>query len=509
MTTALAEGLYEHLVTQALARGIDAARTEVSLRDLGPDDAHVLLARHVARQVERALLAIPREQRSEKQTQVVAAVLELLGRDFAEEAIAPPPRRLDRVGHRRIERPTTPLSSSTLLTRNRTEPALGQELARELASADEVDALIAFITVGGVRALRDALESFANRGGRLRVLTTTFSGTTEVDAVESLARLPGVEVRISYDVRRTRLHAKAWLFRRRSELHTAYVGSANLTQTALGAGQEWMVKVCAADLPHVIDKFRGTFDSLWNDPEFEPFTGEEADRDRLRRALHAERGTSGERAASVLFTLRPFPFQEAILDRLETERALHGRTRNLVVAATGTGKTVIAAFDYLRQTEKRGLRPRLLFLAHRREILEQARATFRNVLRDHDFGELWTDGALPARWDHVFATIQSAAPELHARLGPEHFRHVVVDECHHVPADSYQRVVPQLRPDVMLGLSSIGSRPWRRAERHSAEPTRPVRAGADAHAACSHDLPCSAAPRSRRSSCRSSSPQRR
>ncbi|MBI2392021.1 MAG: DUF3427 domain-containing protein [Deltaproteobacteria bacterium] len=459
MPAALAEGLYEHLVTEALAKGLADARAQVSVQGLDAADAHVLLARHVARQIERALLAIPAAERPLAQSELANAFLARIGElsdlDLADEHVAKPPRRLDAVFRAAAPvRPYSPLTSSTLLTRARNDPALGQELAREIASADEIDALVAFITVGGVRALRDALESFANRGGKLRVLSTTFSGTTEVEAIDSLARLPGAEVRISYDVRRTRLHAKAWLFRRKgSGLHTAYVGSANLTSTALGAGQEWMVKVCAADLPHVIEKFAGTFESLWNDPEFEPFT----DRDRLLRALHAERAPSAD-APAVLFALHPFPFQEEILDRLEAERALHGRTRNLVVAATGTGKTVIAAFDYLRHAQARGVRPRLLFIAHRRELLEQARATFRSVLTDAAFGELWTDGALPERWDHVFATIQSAAPELIDRLGPEHFRYVVVDECHHAPADSYQRIVPQVRPDVLLGLTATPER---------------------------------------------------
>jgi len=463
MPAALREGLYEHLVTEALAAAVADARAQVSERPLDPADAHLLLARHVARHVERALLTIPTKDRPQGQSQLadafLARVAELTAVDLTDQRVAQPPRRLDAV-YRTAEpvRPTTPLSSSTLLTRNRAEPALGQELAREIASSDEVDALVAFITVGGVRALRDGLESFSRHGGKLRVLTTTFSGTTEVEALESLARLPGVEVRISYDTRRTRLHAKAWLFRRASGLHTAYVGSANLTQTALGAGQEWMVKVCAADLPHVIEKFEGTFDSLWNDPEFEPFGGTPAERDRLRRALQTERGTGGNDDATVLFALRPFPFQEEILDRLEAERTLHHRTKNLVVAATGTGKTVIAAFDYLRQAQKLGLPPRLLFIAHRRELLEQARTTFRSVLRDASFGELWTDGALPKTWDHVFATIQSAARELLPRLGAEHFRYVVIDECHHAPADSYQHLVPAIRPDILLGLTATPER---------------------------------------------------
>jgi superfamily II DNA or RNA helicase len=345
-----------------------------------------------------------------------------------------------------------------LLTRNRAEPSIGGELEREIATADRIDVVVAFITVGGVRMLREALESFTRQGNgqtRLRVLTTTFSQTTELAAVEMLANLPATQVKISYDTRRTRLHAKAWLFQRDTGLHTAYVGSANLTSTALGTGQEWMVKICT-DLPHVIEKFRGTFESLWNDSEFELFDpASEQSRSRLNRALTSDASA----ATQVFFSLRPFPFQEEILDRLAAERSFHNRHRNLVVAATGTGKTVVAAFDYCRQLPPSGIPPRLLFLAHRREILDQARITFRHALHDGAFGELLSQGEEPEQWQHVFATIQSAASrQLLERFGPEHFEYVVVDECHHAPADSYQQLIPKLRPHILLGLTATPER---------------------------------------------------
>src|SRR5690606_21034407 len=110
-----------------------------------------------------------------------------------------------------------------------------------------------------------------------------------------------------------------------------------------------------------------------------------------------------------------------------------GRNHNLVVAATGTGKTVVAAFDY-RQLRSRLPRSRLLFVAHRKEILERSRTTFRHVLQDGSFGELWVGGERPQRWEHVFASIQSlSAGDLEA-LDPQHFDVVIVDEFHHAAA---------------------------------------------------------------------------
>jgi superfamily II DNA or RNA helicase/HKD family nuclease len=460
----LREGIYEHLLTHVLEGGLaGAAPARAELNAIDRADLPAWIARHFARELEGVLRDAPS---ADDQLAIVHGLLDRLvelapsfGSDEATDAKLAPPARILRALYRTAAplRPASPLSSSTLLTRARTEPSLGHELSREIASADRIDILAAFITTGGVRAVRAELEAAVRRGARIRVLTTVFTGTTEVSAVDALSALEHAEVRISYDTRRTRLHAKAWLFARNTGLHTAYVGSANLTATALGTGQEWMVKVCAADLPQVIDKFEGTFEGLWNDAEFEAYDpASDANRAKLRTALKAEK--QAVTSVVALFTLQPFPFQLEILDRLAAERTLHGRFRNLVVAATGTGKTVIAAFDYLRACERAGTRPRLLFLAHRREILEQALATFRQVLRDGAFGELYVDGDLPEKWEHVFASIQSAAGNLGERVSADHFRFVVVDECHHAPADSYQKVMRTLRPEILVGLTATPER---------------------------------------------------
>ena len=472
MASPLREGVYEHPITKELQRGLDSvegARQQVD--EIDDDEGPAVVAKHVAQEVERVLGGIRSEGRAEVarslSDRLLAAISEFAtanaqdGEVVLDQTLAPPPRRLLSIhkGQPPI-RPVTPLSISTLLTRNRAEPSLGTEIAREFATADRVDALVAFVTVGGVRLLADVLEDFSLRGAglRFRILTTVFTGTTEPKAVDRLARLPGAQVKISYDVQRTRLHAKAWLFHRESGLSTAYIGSANLTATALGGGHEWMVKVCAADLPQVIDKFQGTFDSLWEDPEFEPYDPSSGDaRARLQTALQAQRASDS--SLTSLVTLRPLPFQEEILDRLRVEREVHGRRRNLIVAATGTGKTVIAACDYARVSAAAGVRSRLLFLAHRKEILIQARDTFRHALQDGAFGELLADGEQPETYDHVFATIQSVvAGDLIGRLGRSHFRHVIIDECHHLPAPSYQAVVHDLDPDLLVGLTATPER---------------------------------------------------
>jgi superfamily II DNA or RNA helicase/HKD family nuclease len=465
----LRAGVYEHVLTKALARGLTEAQTHTD--NIKVEQLASLVSRHVAGELRRLFALAPSSSHMDialdLTDRLFGAVAEVAtrhkveGADFAQESFEPPARRLLAVGAdaKQRPRPQSPLASSTLFTRSALEPRLSAELAHEIGCADRVDAIVAFITVGGVRSLGESLERLCLQGGagrRLRVLTSAFTGTTEVEALDRLASLPNAEVKISLDVRRTRLHAKAWLFHRERQLSTAYVGSANFTSTALGAGHEWMMKSSAADLPHVLDHFAGTFETLWEAVEFETYDpGNNAQRARLREVLRAER--SGDRSARLtLVTLTPYPFQQAILERLEAERAA-GHRRNLVVAATGTGKTVIAAFDYARVAKAYGARPRLLMLAHRYELIEQACNTFRHVLGDASFGELLSGGSEIERGDYVFATVQSAG-RLLERFAPDYWSHVIVDECHHLPAKSYQDIITSLQPTTLVGLTATPER---------------------------------------------------
>lgn len=460
--------LYEHLVTRGLAElARQRAPEEVERTNLEDVEAPLRLSRHVAGELFRALRTVRGEHALERQIALCNTLLQRL-RDDAPAAV-PGEQDVELPGEMLFSfhdgtppaRTQLPFAATTLLTRAHGEPSLGHELSCEIATAHSIDALVSFVTLSGFRCLQSALDAHAQAGRRLRLLTTTYTGATEADAVDAIAGLPGVEVRISFDARRTRLHAKAWLFGRPNELDTGYVGSANLSQAALFSGHEWMVKVSQADMPHVLDKFRGAFESLWEEGEFERYNpSDEAQRTRLRAALRQERGGPGrEVRAHFFFTIHPYPFQLEILERIEAERTLHGRSRNLVVAATGTGKTVIAAFDYQRQVSKSPLRPRLLFLAHREELLRQARDTFRHVLRDESFGELLAGGRDPAGFDHLFTTVQSFnARGLLERFGADHWEYVVVDECHHVPAPSYQAFIERIRPRLLLGLTATPER---------------------------------------------------
>ena len=268
-------------------------------------------------------------------------------------------------------------------------------------------------------------------------------------------------MRISLDGRLRRPHAKAWLFQRDNGFSSVYVGSANLSGPALEDGIEWTVKLSEVEAPHIVGRFRGAFDSLWCDEEFELFRADDEDFcRRVKLSLDHARQAPGhtDAAQPVFFDLRPHPYQQATLDRLEAERIDRGFFRNLVVAPTGTGKTLIAAFDFARQPFI-GRRPKLLFLAHREELLRQARDRFRHVLRDESFGDLLGGGEEPASFDHLFATIQSFRTRaLLESQGAEYWEYAVLDEAHHVPAESYREIVASLQPGILLGLTATPER---------------------------------------------------
>ncbi|MDP3795810.1 MAG: DUF3427 domain-containing protein [Polaromonas sp.] len=367
--------------------------------------------------------------------------------------------------------PTTGLRHPWLFTSAKSDPSLLTELRAELRSVDRVDILVSFITWSGVRKLLDvltqvtALDATGKPKTKFRILTTTYIGATEVRAVDSLAKLPGVEVRISLDGRRTRLHAKAWIFHRLTNFGTAFVGSANLSESALIGGIEWTVKFTQTGDATLFGAAVANFETLWNDREFQHYDpSDEHHRAALARALAEQRGY-GQVAANTnvvaiqtWFDLQPKSYQQEMLDRLAAERRL-GRRRNLVVAATGTGKTVVAAFDYLRLKEEEGAPPRLLFIAHRAQILMQALSTFRQVLRDPAFGEILDGENTPDQNEHLFAMIGTVhSRRLVEQLGSDFWRVVIVDEAHHLPAMTFDQFVRTVQPYYLLGLTATPER---------------------------------------------------
>ncbi len=466
----LKPGLYEQVINKELSNKIDESRQLVDKRNIDKAEAPQVLSGYLSEIIEKGLEHFGNDEIEKKldlANKIVKTITESTGDDEfdgmsvderAEQllAVADMQNNADSVNRKiRISRPETSMAASSLFTGAVHEPQMMTELKKEILSSDQIDMLVSFIKWSGLVLILDELEEFTQKGGKLRVITTSYMGATDAKAVEELSRLPNTEIKVSYDTQRTRLHAKSYVFYRDTGFTTAYVGSSNLSNAAMSSGLEWNLKITAHDQPHTIRKINATFENYWNSTDFSLYSAN--DREHLLRALKAEKYHSDNNDYS--FDIRPFSYQQEILDKLTAERTIRKHYKNLVVAATGTGKTVISAFDYKRfKTENSG-HARLLFVAHRKEILNQSIKCFRGVLHNANFGELFYGGITPDSFDELFISIDTFnSQELYKKTSPDFYDFIIVDEFHHAAAPAYQRLLEYYKPKILLGLTATPER---------------------------------------------------
>lgn len=473
------QGIYEELVTQLVSEKIkrlDKDAFYVNKAAIDREEASSFLAAHLSRTIKHALNLVKAENPISVQIEIANKIIlflkeELKKEEFKGDLVAVEGEILKAVFsrvdshfndfdlHLKEITPYTRLIHSELFTGGNVGLSLESELKKEILSSNRIDFLVSFIKFKGIIILERELREFTERGGQLRVITTTYMGASDYKAIQLLSQLKNTTVKISYNTGNERLHAKAYLFYRNTGFHTGYIGSSNFSRSALTDGLEWNIKITTNEVSHIIDKFQKTFDSYWQSEDFEAFD-DNIHKEKLIFSLKQGNTSKVSDFSTSFFDIKPYPFQEQILEKLEVEREIHNRSRNLVVAATGTGKTIISAFDY-KNFKLKNQKAKLLYLAHREEILRQSLSAYRGILRDNNFGELWVGGYVPDSFEYVFASVQTLnnrMDELKLKFSPDYFDYIVIDECHHLTAGSYRGIINYFKPKVLLGLTATPER---------------------------------------------------
>jgi len=471
------QGIYEELVTQLVTdklNEIDKDKFFLKKSLIDKEEASQILSNHLSKTLNHAFQLIKGENKVELQIEIANKIIrflkeELNKQEFLDDLVNIEGKILKAVFsktdahfsnldlHLKEITPYTRLTQSELFTGGNAGLSLESELKKEILSSNEINFLVSFIKFKGIIILEKELREFTERGGKLKVITTTYMGASDYKAIKLLANLKNTEVKISYNTGNERLHAKAYLFYRDSGFHTAYIGSSNFSRSALTDGLEWNLKVTTKEVSHIISKFQKTFDAYWQSDDFELFDNS-IHQKKLIDALKQSKFSKPYENTAAFFDIKPFPYQNEVLEKLEVERTVHNRYRNLVVAATGTGKTVISAFDYKRFKQENAS-SKLLFIAHRKEILQKSLSTFQGVLRNNNIGELWVDGLVPDNYEYVFASVQSLNNQLeNTNLSPDYYDYIIIDECHHQTANSYRSIINYFKPKVLLGLTATPER---------------------------------------------------
>jgi superfamily II DNA or RNA helicase/diadenosine tetraphosphate (Ap4A) HIT family hydrolase/HKD family nuclease len=336
-------------------------------------------------------------------------------------------------------------------------------LQDDLANADRVDLAVAFVLQSGLAQIESYLHDILDAGGTVRFLTGDYLDVTEPKALHRLLDLQRLcsatsntqtfECRVFATNSNIGFHPKSYLIRRRGGDRIAYIGSSNLSRFALTRGIEWNYRLSNLSEPRAVTALESEFDSLFHHPNTVPLSDDWIASYQLRRVVNDRSSTPVEVAAeneSASPPPEPHGIQVEALHALGATRAA-GNKAGLVVLATGLGKTWLAAFDSKSST-------RVLFVAHREEILRQACDTFRRIRPESAIG-FYTGSERAADADVMFASVQTIGRTAHLKdFARDAFDYIVIDEFHHAAAATYRKIIDHFEPDFLLGLTATPDR---------------------------------------------------
>lgn len=326
-------------------------------------------------------------------------------------------------------------------------------IKEQLSTCSSFDFCVAFVADGGLQILVEAFQELRRRGIRGRLLTSTYLNFNSPDAFRKLLEYNNIEVRVFQG----NLHAKGYIFDK-GETSTVIVGSSNMTQTALTCNKEWNVLYQTVENSRLLGELRGEFDSLWNDTStvalsqewIKDYAAYRSARPPKLKSKPTFQATISP-ATNDLEEIKPNKMQQRALEALG---AIHrkGETRALLVSATGTGKTFLSAFDVLATKPRR-----ILFLAHRRRIIDASRASYERLLGNTYTFDTYQTGKNTSNATCVFAMCSSVAKHL-SDFRPDEFDYIVIDEAHRTGSQGYQSIMSHFKPRFYLGMTATPNR---------------------------------------------------
>ena len=359
------------------------------------------------------------------------------------------------------------LASPSLITNDKTAKTnFFKNLKFELQTSDSFHFMVSFIRASGLQLLLNPLEFFRLRNKRGRILTSVYMNITQPSALRKLLEQEHIETKV-YVATSESFHTKAYLFERNKHDNScALIGSSNLSQAALISGEEWSVKVPRSNSSEIYDRAINRFQTLWESDQAVPLTesfieqyeayleNRQVEEVKIKTTFDfLKQSHQPKKDHQDSLHLSPNSMQQQALDNLATTRQ-KGETRAVAIAATGTGKTFLAAFD-AHQFKAR----RVLFLAHRDELLEGAIKTFSTVFGAQDLCGKLTGNSKDTNKRFLFSTVQTLSRENNLQnFAPDTFDYMVVDEFHHAQADTYQRVINHFTPEFLLGMTATPER---------------------------------------------------
>lgn len=317
------------------------------------------------------------------------------------------------------------------------------QLHKELLECEEFYFSVAFITQSGLICLKEILFQLNKKNIRGYILTTDYLYFTEPRALQELRRFSNLKIRI---YTQDNFHTKGYIFKH-ADYYSLIIGSSNLTQGALKANKEWNLKVNSTEQETICQEILHEFWLMWGKSVI---LTDEWLQNYQKHYRQKQENSPAEQIFSVKFT--PNKMQTEALASLEELRR-SGREKALLISATGTGKTYLAAFAVQKAAPRR-----ILFLVHREQILKQAAQTFQHVLGNISIGFL-TGTHKNFTAPYLFSTISMMAkPEILAQFAPTHFDYIIIDETHRAGAASYRKIIEYFRPQFCLGMTATPSR---------------------------------------------------